>query len=213
MISESGEGLEADTKCNTSPRRGCVPCPRSAGAGFFYQCWAAGGREEDLQLPPVPVSAQCVRELLLESRLRIRGVGWGELLLPLQPAPPTKDEHFAFQQRAQEALELSITTRLGLSKTTPILCKLQPLPTAFVSVGCCGAACSLAFQRSDPTLTAARTDSSGKTRRWHEGSSGCDLLNLECEQRSSRNAESLIQRLCKAVRALLWHPVGSVRSP
>lgn len=142
-------------------------------------------------------------------------VGWGgeSCCSHCSPPPHTKDEHFAFQQRAQEALELSITTRLGLSKTTPILCKLQPLPTAFVSVGCCGAACSLAFQRSDPTLTAARTDSSGKTRRWHEGSSVCDLLNLECEQWSSRNAESLIQRLCKAVRALLWHPVGSVRSP
>lgn len=140
---------------------------------------------------------------------------WGGVGRAAAPtaAPPTKDERFAFQQRAREALELSITTRLGLSKTTPVLCKLQPLPTAFVSVGCCGATCSLAFQRSDPNLTAACTDSSGKTRQWHEGSSGCDLLNLECEQWSSRKAESLIQRLCKAVRALLWHPVGSVGSP
>lgn len=183
--------------------------PKVSGRCFFYQCWAAGGREEDSQLPSVPVSAQCIRELLLESRLQMRGVG--RVAAPTA-APPTKDERFAFQQRAREALELSITTRLGLSKTTPVLCKLQPLPTAFVSVGCCGATCSLAFQRSDPNLTAACTDSSGKTRQWHEGSSGCDLLNLECEQWSSRKAESLIQRLCKAVRALLWHPVGSVGS-
>lgn len=62
--------------------------PKVSGRCFFYQCWAAGGREEDSQLPPVPVSAQCIRELLLESRLQMRGVGWGGLLLPLQPPPP-----------------------------------------------------------------------------------------------------------------------------
>lgn len=116
MISESGEGLEADTKCNTSPRRGCVPCPRSAGAGFFYQCWAAGGREEDLQLPPVPVSALCIRELLLESRLRMRGVGWGELLLPLQPPHTPRTNILLFSKEPGKHWSFPSPRGWGLAK-------------------------------------------------------------------------------------------------